>query len=78
MTTEEKLLITVSVLPKLMINLEDLIEEGALRFKPKQDAQILIRAIERFTDNIFKGMDNECLSQLEDIGKLFDEIGIDG
>lgn len=77
MTTEEKLLITVSVLPKLMINLEDLIEEGALRFKPKQDAQILIRAIERFTDNIFKGMDNECLNQLEDIGKLFDEIGID-
>ena len=74
MNTEQNLLVTISVLPNLMLRLEDLIEEGALRYKPKQDAQILIRAIERFTNNIFKGMDIESLDQLEEISKLFDKF----
>jgi arabinogalactan endo-1,4-beta-galactosidase len=74
MNTEQNLLVTISVLPNLMLRLEDLIEQGDLRYKPKQDAQILIRAIERFTNNIFKGMDLESLKQLEEISKLFDDF----
>ena len=74
MNTEQNLLVTISVLPNLMLRLEDLIEEGALRYKPKQDAQILFRPIESFTNNIFKGMDIESLKQLEEISKLFDDF----
>ena len=71
---QQNLLITVSVLPNLLIRLEDLVEIGAFRHEAKQNANRLIKAIEHFTNPILKGMEYEELDQLEQISKAFDEM----
>lgn len=63
MTTEQKLLFSVGILPALRDFLEDSIEDKALRFEAKQRATKVINAIDSFTDFIFKGMDIEAGEQ---------------
>lgn len=73
MKNEQELTVLISILPNIMQRIDDLVEDGALRYEAKQKANRMIKGIEHFTDYVLKGMEIDALKDLEQISGSFDK-----